>query len=317
MAVHGPFFRQPQVVTMMWMLIIVLGMCGGRATGWTYHASTNTMNWTMAREWCWNNNHTDMVVIQNQEENNYLLNILPDRTGSPYYWIGIKKINGNWTWVGTNGTWVGNSSWAPNEPNNKLGEECVEMYVNKGNSENNGKWNDDMCSNPKYSLCYRDQCNQTSCMGQGRCLETINNFTCVCESGFEGHVCQTAKGCDPLCLPDGFVNCSAVNLTVNSTCRLSCEKGNLLLGSPEVSCGTDRVWTAVWGDDIWSRIWVWSGQRPVCASYQHVLMAVAAGWMLSMSCCICCCFNHRKKKKHAQLREPDEGVTSSNETGDN
>lgn len=177
-----------------------------------------------------------------------------------------------------------------------------------------------------------DQCNQTSCMGQGRCLETINNFTCVCEPGFEGHFCQTgegnleaavptvshlsfnlwpflmrvamattsassiswvvlhlhirhydrsllyptvvlkpffapkAKGCDPLCLPDGFVNCSAVNFTVNSTCRLSCEKGNLLLGSPEVSCGTDRVWTAVWGDDIWSRIWVWSGQRPVCAS---------------------------------------------------
>jgi podocalyxin-like protein 2 len=142
---------------MMWMLIIVLGMCGGHATGWTYHASTNTMNWAMAREWCWINNHTDMVVIQNQEENNYLLNILPDRTGSPYYWIGIKKINGNWTWVGTNGTWVGNSSWAPNEPNNKLGEECVEMYVNTGNSENHGKWNDDMCSNLKYSLCYRGE----------------------------------------------------------------------------------------------------------------------------------------------------------------
>lgn len=115
------------------------------------------MNWTMAREWCWINNHTDMVVIQNQEENNFLLNILPDRTGSPYYWIGIKKINGNWTWVGTNGTWVGNSSWAPNEPNNKLGEECVELYVNKRNSKNNGKWNDDMCSNLKYSLCYRGE----------------------------------------------------------------------------------------------------------------------------------------------------------------
>ncbi|XP_071200543.1 L-selectin-like [Salvelinus alpinus] len=340
-AVHGPFFRQPQVVTMMWMLLIVLGMCGGRAMGWTYHFSTETMNWTMAREWCRINNHTDMVVIQNQEENNYLRNILPDRPGSPYYWIGIKKINGNWTWVGTNGTWVGNYSWAPNEPNNKLGEECVEMYINKGNSENNGKWNDDKCSNLKYPLCYRDQCSQTSCKGQGRCLETINNFTCVCEPEFEGHGCQTvrihlrirhydrsllyptvvlkpffapkAKGCEPLCLPDGFVNCSAVN----STCRLSCEKGSLLLGSPEVSCSMDGVWTGVWGDDIWSRIWVWSGQRPICASYQHVLMVVAAGWMLSLSCCICCCFNRRKRKKHAQLREPEEGVTSSNETGDN
>ncbi|CAB1323792.1 unnamed protein product [Coregonus sp. 'balchen'] len=328
-AVYGPSFRQPQLVTTMWMLIIVLGTCGGRAMAWTYHYSEKTMNWTMAREWCRMNNHTDMMAIQNQEENNYLRDVLPDRTGSPYYWIGITKINESWTWIGTNGTWVGNYSWAPNEPNNILGEECVRCTSTKGTARitGSGTMTSAQISNTRCATEVRDSTivvvflKATSKSLDERCVEIVTHIT---SSATKHHardkgdawrpsttlpVCVNLglrdtgakQGCDPFCLPDGFVNCSAVDLTVNSTCRLSCEKGSLLLGLPEVSCSMDRVWTGVRGDDVWSRIWLWSGRRPVCASYQHVLMVVAAGSMLSMSCCICCCFNHRKRKKHAQL----------------
>ncbi|KAF0042196.1 hypothetical protein F2P81_005728 [Scophthalmus maximus] len=113
------------------------------------------MNWTQARQHC-KTNYTDMVVIQSQEENDYLVSLLPNRKGSPYYWIGITRNHKNetWTWLGNNSTWIGNESWAENEPNNNHSTEfCVEIYVKTGN--NRGRWNDEKCSNKKYPVCYK------------------------------------------------------------------------------------------------------------------------------------------------------------------
>lgn len=124
-------------------------------SGWTYHFSNITMNWTQAREWC-RTNFTDMLVIQNQAENDYVVSVLPNRNSSPYYWIGITKhhLKDAWTWIGNNSTWVGNHSWAKNEPNNNYSTEfCVELYTNNGNDR--GKWNDEKCTNAKYVVCYR------------------------------------------------------------------------------------------------------------------------------------------------------------------
>uniref|UniRef100_A0A3Q2G6Q6 C-type lectin domain-containing protein n=1 Tax=Cyprinodon variegatus TaxID=28743 RepID=A0A3Q2G6Q6_CYPVA len=103
--------------------------------GWTYHYSTDTMNWTEARKWC-QTHFTDLVVIQSDKENAYIASLLPTKDSSPYYWIGItkKQINETWSWVG----------------NNKF---CVEMYVNSRN--NHGKWNDEKCANKKYAVCYK------------------------------------------------------------------------------------------------------------------------------------------------------------------
>lgn len=123
--------------------------------GWTYNVSLEIMNWTEARQYC-QTHYTDMVVIQSQEENDYLVSLLPNRSGSPYYWIGITKNHKNetWTWVGNNSTWFGNDSWAENEPNNNHSTEfCVEIYVNSG--KNRGKWNDEKCSQRKFSVCYK------------------------------------------------------------------------------------------------------------------------------------------------------------------
>ena len=112
------------------------------------------MTWSQARQYC-QEHYTDMVVIQNQEENDFLVNWLPVKKGI-YYWIGITKnhMNDTWTWIGNNSTWIGEQSWAEGEPNNShITEFCVEIYVNRGPSR--GKWNDEKCGNKKYAVCYQ------------------------------------------------------------------------------------------------------------------------------------------------------------------
>ncbi|XP_050932944.1 L-selectin isoform X9 [Lates calcarifer] len=160
--------------------------------GWTYHYSNKAMDWAQARQFC-QENYTDMVVIQSQRENDHLVSLLPNRISSPYYWIGITKNHKNetWRWIGNNSTWIGNQSWAEDEPNNNYSNEfCVEIYVNKG--KNRGKWNDEKCSNPKYAVCYKSQCTESSCV-RGTCHETVENTTCLCEPGFKGDRCQTGS----------------------------------------------------------------------------------------------------------------------------
>lgn len=123
--------------------------------GMTYHYSKVAMNWTQAREWC-QSMYTDLAFIQNQEENDYLVSTLENKAMGPYYWIGITKKHKNetWTWIGTNSTWIGNQSWAKNEPNNGVSTEfCVEIYMNHG--INRGKWNDEKCAKDKFAACYK------------------------------------------------------------------------------------------------------------------------------------------------------------------
>ncbi|KAM9848400.1 L-selectin [Aulostomus maculatus] len=283
---------------MKWMLILLLGgHLSLIALGWTYHYSKNTMNWTKAREWC-RDAYTDMVVIQNQRENDYLVSFLPNREKSPYYWIGIIKRHPyeNWTWIGNNSTWTGENSWALNEPNNNRSTEfCVEIYVNT--RENRGKWNDEKCANRKFAVCYKAQCNETSC-DRGRCHETINNFTCLCEPGFEGDRCQiisskdTDVECPSLSQPNGYFSCAEGNRSVNSTCRFKCHPGFLMTGSPVVTCETTGAW---------------SGPRPTCTSYKHALLVIAGCVIFTVCCCICFCWRKdRKRKKLAQQRKTED-----------
>uniref|UniRef100_A0A3Q3BUE1 C-type lectin domain-containing protein n=1 Tax=Haplochromis burtoni TaxID=8153 RepID=A0A3Q3BUE1_HAPBU len=119
---------------------------------WSYFYSNNTMTWENARSWC-QEHYTDMVAIQNQEEIEHLNNWLPKKNG--YYWIGIRKINNVWTWVGTNKPLTEEATnWAEGEPNNsksdknaKISEDCVEMYIKRDKEPS--KWNDERCTKSK------------------------------------------------------------------------------------------------------------------------------------------------------------------------
>ncbi|XP_047442472.1 P-selectin-like [Mugil cephalus] len=230
---------------MEWTLIVILGCSLARNSyGWTYHYSNITLNWTEARNYC-QTHYTDMVVFQSQEENDHVVKLLPQREKSPYFWIGITKNHKNesWTWVGNNSTWIGNNSWAPNEPNNNhFTEFCVEIYVNKG--EKYGKWNDEKCANKKSPLCYKVQCNATSCE-RGRCEETIENTTCICEPGFKGERCQTARRCPPLnTTSHSSLRCSDPHgeFSFGSRCTTTCEEGFLLNGTADNECTSQGTW---------------------------------------------------------------------------
>ncbi|KAM9848909.1 P-selectin [Aulostomus maculatus] len=218
--------------------------------GWSYYYSNDTMDWRQARAWC-REHYTDMVAIQNQEEIEHLMNLLPLKRG--YYWIGIRKINNVWTWVGTNKALTPEATnWAKGEPNNgKTGqilghsEDCVEMYIKR--EEQPGKWNDERCGKKKTALCYTAACKSDSCL-YGECVETINSHKCECFEGFYGERCEHAVKCneDEVTVPyKGSVNCihKYGNYSYDSVCHYSCEEGYQLSTPRPLRCNALKNWS--------------------------------------------------------------------------
>ena len=118
---------------------------------WSYNTSTEAMTYDEASAYC-QQRYTHLVAIQNKEEIEYLNSIL---SYSPsYYWIGIRKVNNVWVWVGTQKPLTEEAkNWAPGEPNNRQkDEDCVEIYIKR--EKDVGMWNDERCSKKKLALCY-------------------------------------------------------------------------------------------------------------------------------------------------------------------
>ncbi|XP_066548045.1 E-selectin [Amia ocellicauda] len=246
--IHGQCSFKPVFqlinVNLKWILILNYELSlFGNAFGWTYHTSDSTMNWNEARDWC-QEHYTDLVAIQNKKEIAHLNQTLEKKDN--YYWIGIRRYNDVWTWVGTNKTLTNESAnWATNEPNNKLQENCVEIYIKRHYDA--GKWNDDPCTNVKHALCYKAQCSETVCGPHGECEETIEHYNCSCARGFKGAQCQYAVNCTAPPKPDyGYMNCSGPygNHNFNSTCELHCAEGFSLDGANNVTftCDSSGEW---------------------------------------------------------------------------
>ncbi|XP_034636017.1 E-selectin-like isoform X1 [Trachemys scripta elegans] len=211
---------------------------------WTYHYSEKNMTYKLAEKWC-RKHYTNMVAIQNKEEIAHLNAFLP--FNPTYYWIGIRKIDNEWTWVGTRKRLTEEAkNWAQGEPNNrKNDEDCVEIYIKRDRDA--GKWNDERCNKQKVALCYAASCNQSSCSGHGECLETINNHTCVCDAGFYGPECQHVVTCDQLKEPDqGTLECShpLQTYSYNSSCEVQCAEGYESTGFEPVWCTSSGNWSA-------------------------------------------------------------------------
>uniref|UniRef100_A0A8B9HVR8 Selectin E n=1 Tax=Astyanax mexicanus TaxID=7994 RepID=A0A8B9HVR8_ASTMX len=226
---------------------------------WSYNYSNTKMNWDEARTFC-KKNYTDMVAIQNHGEINHLNSILPRVSG--YYWIGIRKINNSWTWVGTNKKLTAEAeNWAEHEPNNgRNNEDCVEIYIKREKDE--GKWNDESCKKKKTALCYtvvkcqaEDIFNPEN--GSVHCVHPNGGFSynsqCeyTCNEGYQAVGSQTTR-CEslatwstkpPTCEP---VQCSEISkplhatmqcnhplgiFSYQSTCEFSCQEGYTLTSS--------------------------------------------------------------------------------------
>lgn len=120
---------------------------------WTYsYSNQGIYSWEQARNYC-RTFFTDLVAIQNKEEIGYLNATLPFH--KQYYWIGIRKQNSVWTWVGTNKALTKEAeNWAKGEPNNRRSnQDCVEIYIKR--QQEAGKWNDEPCHKRKTALCYK------------------------------------------------------------------------------------------------------------------------------------------------------------------
>ncbi|XP_041073622.1 L-selectin-like isoform X1 [Polyodon spathula] len=324
-----PEFQQRNTI---WILILIsyeFTMLGC-AEGWTYHKAARQMPWENARQWC-QNHYTDMVAIQNKKEIAYLNEVFPMVKG--YYWIGIRKLNGNWVWIATNKTLSQEAeNWATGEPNNgKRGEDCVEMYIQRDNDT--GKWNDEPCRKPKTALCFKAQCNQSTCSGHGECTETINNYTCNCEKGFDGKHCQDVVKCEALSEPDDrILTCSGLygNFSYNSTCQFHCSEGFALNGSSMVTCNSSGDWTEpipmctavkfeepskegqiIINPDKFANVSFNSTCKFQCLEvqndhldYRHLTMAVVGASILATSLIIFFLLSRMRKKKHLHARLP-------------
>uniref|UniRef100_A0A672K8A7 E-selectin n=1 Tax=Sinocyclocheilus grahami TaxID=75366 RepID=A0A672K8A7_SINGR len=236
---------------------------------WTYHYNIDiNMDWTTARQWC-QKHFTDMVAIQNQAEVEYLNQVLP--FNQAYYWIGIRKIDDYWTWVGTKKRLDPEAAnWAENEPNNKgSGQDCVEIYIKR--RKETAKWNDERCSKKKATVCYLASCSKESCSEHAECVETIGNYRCQCHLGFMGPRCEEVVQCWPIENPQqGFVNCDGVfgAFHFNSSCQFRCVTGFKLEGSQRLRCLASGHWDYT---------------LPVCQAVQCLpIIDAPGGW--SMNC---------------------------------
>ncbi|KAM5148063.1 L-selectin [Mantella aurantiaca] len=225
--------------TMLYFVSFTVSM----AHCWTYHYSVQDMTYDEAQKFC-QTKYTDLVAIQNKKEINHLMENIPGHKS--YYWIGIRKINGVWTWVGTNKTLTKEAeNWGVNEPNNKKNnEDCVEIYI--GRKLDSGKWNDDSCKKKKRALCYTASCNSSLCGNHGECIETINNFTCACHTGFYGDLCQHAVQCPHLVTESPkYMNCSDPwgHFSFESLCHFECSDGFFLNGTDNIQCLSSGNWS--------------------------------------------------------------------------
>ncbi|CAD7674592.1 unnamed protein product [Nyctereutes procyonoides] len=210
---------------------------------WTYNYSTKAYSWNYSRIFC-QKHYTDLVAIQNKKEIAYLNDVIPYYNS--YYWIGIRKINDKWTWVGTKKPLTKEAeNWADNEPNNKKNnQDCVEIYIKSLSAP--GKWNDEPCWKRKRALCYTASCQDMSCSKQGECIETIGNYTCSCFPGFYGSECEYVRECGDFDLPQHvLMNCSHPlgNFSFNSECSFYCTEGYKLIGPSKLECLASGTWT--------------------------------------------------------------------------
>ncbi|XP_035767785.1 P-selectin, partial [Neolamprologus brichardi] len=214
----------------------------GGAQAWTYNYSTGpNQNWYEARKWC-QKFFTDMVAIQNQEETNFLNDLLP--FNPKYYWIGIHRVAGSWTSVNTSQSVPEEAqNWASAEPDTIPRQDCVEIYIKR--ARDTAKWNNENCDKLKGAVCYTASCKHESCSAHADCVESIGSHICKCHPGFRGLRCEEAITCKPFPHPDqGSHRCSNPygSNHFNSSCHFLCEVGFRLIGAPRLICQANGLW---------------------------------------------------------------------------
>lgn len=214
----------------------------GGAQAWTYNYSTSpNRRWPEASQWC-RQHFTAMASMQNQEESNFLNDLLPFT--SKYYWIGVRKEGEAWLRDGTDQKVPEDAQdWAPEEPDSIEGQDCVEVYIKR--DKDTAKWNNENCRKKKGTVCYSISCRPDSCSEHADCVETVGGHSCQCHPGFQGPRCETAVSCEQsLDVERGSHYCSHPygSNRFNSSCLFHCERGFLLAGASALLCQANGRW---------------------------------------------------------------------------
>eukprot|EP00058_Branchiostoma_floridae_P014529 XP_002600017.1 hypothetical protein BRAFLDRAFT_74138 [Branchiostoma floridae] len=95
-----------------------------------------------------------LAVVDTEALNNFIVELISDFED---FWIGLSggDTDGNWRWAdGTRlGVGCAFTNWAPYEPSDNNGQNCVQMW-----SAYDYKWDDDFCYLQKYFICQIESC---------------------------------------------------------------------------------------------------------------------------------------------------------------
>ena len=106
------------------------------------------LSWEDARRKCLNYGG-DLVSVANKSEMDFIYSKSSQHTNEKY-WIGLNDRQNESLFVWSDGTPYNRSvysNWYPNEPNDRAGEDCVELYGRK--------WNDNSCKKEFSYICER------------------------------------------------------------------------------------------------------------------------------------------------------------------
>ena len=101
-------------------------------SNYTFHEnSTEAQSWKTSRLLCQSSSEGDLVSIEEEEERNFIKNVIKKLPVIKYF-IGLKKENGKWKWL-SNQTTVdssqGKSPWAEGQPSQPKQEvNCAAIY---------------------------------------------------------------------------------------------------------------------------------------------------------------------------------------------
>jgi len=104
------------------------------------------LNWENARRDCLGSGG-DLASIETQSEMSFVFN-KSSMVWNQHYWIGLNDRRNESQFVWSDGTPFNASvysNWQPGEPNNRAGEDCVELFRTH--------WNDNDCKQEFGFIC--------------------------------------------------------------------------------------------------------------------------------------------------------------------
>ena len=124
-----------------------------------YHVNAAKLTEGEAQQYCDKEMDANLVKINSQEENNFVLDLVNKHAPSAAtVWIGLK-----WESSPKDFYWYDHSvptfkNWAPGEPNGKANEPCAEIFVGRDANlpqRASGYWNDVGCHVQLGAVCKR------------------------------------------------------------------------------------------------------------------------------------------------------------------